>query len=288
MPREAVSEALRGRAGALSVATATSLPTVPLAARLAIALDPVLLAERVGLSPDPWQAALLRSDARHVLLLCSRQAGKSTVTALLAVDEVMHRAPALVLLLAPALRQAQELHRKIKGVLRDLGDLAPPLRQESALSLEFANDSRIIALPGQEANIRGYSAVSLLIVDEASRAPDALYQATRPMLAVSGGRVVLLSTPSGARGFFHDEWEHGGPDWHRVRITAHDVPRISAAWLAEERGRIGDYWYRQEYLTEFVATDDQVFSYDSVMAAIDDDVAPLFAGPLVTTLGNSP
>jgi hypothetical protein len=249
---------------------------VSLAERLAIALDPVLLAERVGLDPDPWQADLLRSDARQIILLCSRQAGKSTVSGLLAVDEMMHRSPALVLLLAPALRQAQELHRKIKGVLRDLGELAPPVRQESALTLEFANDSRIIALPGQEANIRGYSAVSLLIVDEASRAPDALYQSVRPMLAVSGGRVVLLSTPFGARGFFHAEWTQGGPDWHRVRITAHDVPRIAPEWLAAERVRIGDYWYRQEYLTEFVATDDQVISYDSVMAAIDHDVAPLF------------
>jgi hypothetical protein len=248
-----------------------------IAARLALALDPVRLAMRAGVAPDAWQADVIRTDVAQLALLCSRQAGKSTVSALLAVHEALFRAPALVLLLAPALRQSQELFRKIRDVLAALGDVAGPVSGESALGLEFASGSRIVCLPGNEATVRGFSSVRLLIVDEAARVPDALYQAVRPMLAVSGGRIALLTTPWGRRGFFFEEWERGGPGWHRVRITAHDVPRISAEWLAHERARIGDWWYRQEYLTEFVETDDQVFSYDTVMAAIRDDVAPLFA-----------
>ena len=243
-----------------------------------MALDPVLLAERAGLVPDEWQADLLRSDARQMLLLCSRQAGKSTVSSLLAVDEALHRAPALVLLLAPALRQSQELFRKVKSVLTALGPDAPPVRQESALTLELLTGSRIVCLPGNEATVRGFSAVSLLVVDEAARVSDALYQGVRPMLAVSGGRLVLLSTPFGRRGFFFEEYERGGPEWARVRITARQCPRISPEWLERERAQIGDWWFRQEYLCEFVDTDDQVFSYDSVMAAISPDVQPLFGG----------
>jgi hypothetical protein len=152
------------------------------------------------------------------------------------------------------------------------GDLV----HESALSLETAAGSRIVCLPGTEKTVRGYSNVSLLIVDEAARVADDLYQSVRPMLAVSGGRLLLLSTPFGKRGFFHHEYTEGGPDWRRVTVTAHEVPRISPAWLAAERARIGDWWYRQEYLCEFVETDDQVFGYDLVMSAISPDVAPLF------------
>lgn len=245
-----------------------------------MALDPVLLAERAGLVPDEWQADLLRSDARQMLLLCSRQAGKSTVSALLAVDEALHRAPALVLLLAPALRQSQELFRKVKGVLAALGDgVVPPVTQETALSLEFETGSRVVCLPGKEATIRGFSAVSLLVVDEAARVPDPLYQAVRPMLAVSGGRLVLLSTPFGQRGFFHHEATAGGPAWRRVTVTARDCPRIDPDWLAAERDRIGDWWFRQEYLCEFVDTESQVFGYDLVMSALSADVRPLFAEP---------
>ena len=44
------------------------------------------------------------------------------------------------------------------------------------------------------------------------------------MLAVSGGRIVLLSTPFGNRGFFYKEWSEGGEDWRKVTISARDCP----------------------------------------------------------------
>lgn len=248
-----------------------------LASDLAMALDPAHLARRVGIDPDPWQSDVLRTSAAQVLLLAARQSGKSTISSLLALDEAVHRPPALVLLLAPALRQSQELFRKVLTGLQGLGDLAPPIVAESALRLELANGSRIISLPGaNDATIRGYSNVALLVVDEAARVSDQLYQAVRPMLAVSGGRLVLLSTPFGKRGFFHHEYTEGGPEWHRALVTAYDVPRIDRAWLEAERARIGDWWFRQEYMCEFVETDDQVFGYDLVTSAVSSDVAPLF------------
>jgi hypothetical protein len=243
----------------------------------AVPLDPVELAQRAGIQPDPWQADVLQTTATQVILLAARQSGKSTISGLLAVDEAIHRPPALVLLLAPALRQSQELFRKVLDALRALDALAPPIVAESALRLELANGSRIISLPGaNDATIRGYSNVALLIVDEAARCADPLYMALRPMLAISGGRLILLSTPFGKRGFFHHEYTEGGPEWHRVKITADQCPRIDPAWLAAERERIGDWWYQQEYGCEFVETDDQVFGYDLVTSAVSSEVAPLF------------
>ena len=64
--------------------------------------------------------------------------------------------------------------------------------------------SRIISLPGDEKNIRGYSGVTLLVIYEAARVSDVLYRSVRPMLAVSKGRLVCLSTPFGKRGWFLD------------------------------------------------------------------------------------
>ncbi len=66
-------------------------------------------------------------------------------------------------------------------------------------------------------------------------------------------------------------------DWYRVKITADQCPRIKRDWLERERQLIGDWWYRQEYFCEFVETDSQVFSYDDIQAALDDDLTPLFA-----------
>ena len=77
------------------------------------------------------------------------------------------------------------------------------------LGMELINGSRIEALPGTEKTIRGFSGVDLLIVDEAARVADELYYAVRPMLAVSGGRLMMLSTPFGKRGVFYEEWTGG-------------------------------------------------------------------------------
>jgi hypothetical protein len=247
-----------------------------IAADLALALDPVQLAERCGITPDAWQARLLRSQARQAILLCSRQSGKSTVAAVLAVHTALYEPGALVLLLSPSLRQSQELFRKSLSIYAGVGRPVPA-EVESRLSLELETSSRIVSLPGRETTIRGFSGVHLLVVDEAARVPDELYQAVRPMLAVSGGRIVLLGTPFGKRGFFFHEWTEG-TDWERVRVTAEECPRIPRDWLERERQAIGDWWFRQEYMCQFVETEDQVFRYDEVMGALDASITPLFGG----------
>ncbi len=249
-----------------------------IASDLALALDPVQLAVRAGVTLDPWQADVLRSTEQQVILNVSRQAGKSTVSALLALHEALYRPPALVLLLAPALRQAQELYRKVRDAYFTLGQPVPTV-EESALRMELANGSRIIALPGKEATIRGFSGAALLLVDEASRVPDELYQAVRPMLAVSGGRLLLLSTPWGKRGFFFEEWTNG-EGWHRVRITAEQCPRIPSTWLARERLSLPRHVFDSEYMCQFGETLDSVFSHDDIQAALDPSVTPLFSRPL--------
>lgn len=239
--------------------------------------DAVLMAQRAGIEPDPWQADLLRSDDRQILLLCSRQAGKSTTSGVLAMHEAFHNAGSLTLVLSPSLRQSQELFRKVKDVYTALSPVGLPRTvEESGLRMELENGSRLIALPGTEETIRGFSGVDLLLVDEASRVKDDLYQAIRPMLAVSGGRIVLLTTPYGKRGFFFTEWTEGGDAWKRVKITADQCPRIDREWLERERKMIGDWWYQQEYMCQFVETDDQVFSYEDISSAINHDLQPLF------------
>lgn len=248
-----------------------------LATDLAIALDPVRLADRAGIAADPWQADVLRSGARQLIMLASRQSGKSTISSVLAVHEAVYRPGALVLVLSPSLRQSQELFRKCLDVYSALDRPVPPAA-ETKLTLELENGSRIVSLPGKEATIRGFSGVALLLVDEASRVPDALYQAVRPMLAVSGGRIVLLSTPFGRRGFFHHEWTEGGEDWHRLRVTADDCPRISREWLDAERRRIPAWVFEQEYGCEFKEREDQLFGDDDIDAAFVNDATQPQAG----------
>jgi len=239
------------------------------------ALSPITLAAHAGFTLDTWQRDVLLSDAHQIILLVTRQGGKSTVSSIRALHRALYTPASLVLLLAPSYRQSKELFRKVKDALAAL-PFPVAVASESALELEFTNLSRVVALPGKEATIRGFSGVALLIVDEASRVSDELYQAVRPMLAVSGGDILLLSTPFGKRGFFFHEWTEGGADWHRTKVTARDCPRIPKEWLEQERKSIGDWWYKQEYMCEFVETTDQVFSYEDIRRALDPTVKPLF------------
>jgi hypothetical protein len=241
---------------------------------LSLALDPSLLMVEAGLTPDPWQQQVLRSQAKRQLLLTSRQSGKSTVSAVLALHQAVYQPKSLVLILSPSLRQSQELFRKVQDVYRSLPN-RPGFDLENTLRLELSNGSRIVALPGREETVRGFSGVSLLIVDEATRVPDPLYYSIRPMLAVSNGRLICMSTPYGQRGFFFEEWEKG-PNWERTKITAHDCLRISGEFLVEERQALGEHWFRQEYLCEFVETEDQLFGHDLIQSALSDEVRPLF------------
>src|SRR5262249_18070834 len=116
----------------------------------------------------------------------------------------------------------------------------------------------------------------LVIVDEAAMAPDDLHIALSPMLAVGGGRLVLLSTPLGMRGFFYEQWAGDDPSWERIKVTAAQCPRIAPAFLEGERQRLGERWFRQEYECSFEQSVDQVFSTGSILDAFSSDEEPLF------------
>jgi hypothetical protein len=247
---------------------------VSLVEDLKLALDRVSFAKRLGLEPDPWQEELLRSTSERVLLNCCRQSGKSTMTAVVALHRALYHPGSLILCLAPALRQSQELFSKMAGFYRDLGRPVSAVT-ERKLSLELENRSRIITLPGSEKTIRGFSGTSLLILDEAARVEDELYFAVRPMLAVSGGALMMLSTPYGKRGVFFEVWE-SGLQWERYEVPASQCPRISEEFLEEERASLPPFIYRQEYECSFEETEDQVFTSELIDRALTDEVKPLF------------
>ena len=241
-----------------------------LALNLAHGLDPVAFAvDRLGFQPDPWQAELLRSGARQIALNCCRQAGKSTSTAIMALHTALYQPGALILLVSPSQRQSKELFGKVTDFLRAL-EPAQTLDEDNKLSCALGNGSRIVSLPGDGRTIRGYSAPALVIEDEAGYVTDELYNALRPMLLPSRGRLVLLSTPNGRRGHFFEVWDKG-EGWQRIAITGRQCPRIAAGFLDEERAALGPMIFAQEYEGEFIDSQSSAFSSEMVELALADD-----------------
>jgi hypothetical protein len=244
--------------------------------QLAHSLDPVLFAkEALGFDADEWQKALLRTTAPQVILNNSRQSGKSTASAIRALHRAIYVPGALILLISPSLRQSKELFGKVTGFLKSLQPAAV-LEEDNRLSCTLENGSRICSLPGDPKTIRGFSAPALILEDEAAFVDDELFAAIKPMLAVSRGQLILMSTPFGRRGHFFDTWQSGGDAWERFSVPASACPRISPAFLKQEMESMSEWRFKQEYECVFCETSDQIFSFDTIRAAFDADVKPLF------------
>ncbi len=211
--------------------------------------DAVVFAKMCGISPDPWQEKVLRSQSKRILLNCSRQSGKSTVSSLVACHHAVYNPGSTVLLISPSLRQSGELLRKVRDRLANLPG-CPDLDAESKTTIELPNKSRIISLPATESTIRTFTA-NLIIEDEAGDVPDDLFTAILPMLIVSRGRLVLAGTPKGRAGHFFEAWERGGAGWERYEISWDKCPRIDPKDIAIQQVAMRDKFI-QEYCCQFI------------------------------------
>jgi hypothetical protein len=242
--------------------------------------DPVRLLELAGFTPDPWQAEFIRSTAKREMLLCSRQTGKTTISAAKALATALTRRRCDVLVFSRALRQSVEFLRRASWFWAQSGKLLAAVT-ENKTEVEFENGSRIISLPGNPNGVVGFSA-GLVIIDEASRVMDDLYYFVRPMVAATNGDMIALSTPFGKRGWFFSEWEGLGADgkpkkagtdpWKRTKITALECSRLSAEFLEESRASMGEMFFGQEFMCEYVDTVMGVFPQWAIDRAMSDEV----------------
>lgn len=253
---------------------------------LIYALDPTKHFNVLKESPDDWQqsALLLRCPKINTIICTSRQAGKSTVISVKAANKAIYTTDALVLVLAPTERQSKELFLKIKKCIKATPG-APAILKENAKEIELSNGSRIVCLPGKAENVAGYSAPALVIIDEACYAKDNLYNTVSPMLAISKGELVLISTPFIRSGFFYDIWSDiKDESWLRIEIPATKVPRITPEFLAKERRRLGEWWFMSQYMCKFQEAQDSLITEDMIERAFhrkgEKDYKPLIlTGP---------
>ena len=241
---------------------------MPTKANLAkMVLDPAEILRAIGIEPDPWQQDFLNSYDQQTLLNITRQGGKSRAVSALALHTALFQPGSTTLIISPGQRQSTEVFHKIIEAYTAI-DRPVAATYETQLKLELANGSRILCLPGKEETVRCYSP-QLILIDEASRVPDDLYRAIRPMLTVSRGRIIALSTPFGQRGWFYHEWKSQNP-WRRIQIDARQHPRISAEVLDTELASMGQAWIDQEYLCLFTAMQGLVYpDFSKALAPID-------------------
>ena len=242
---------------------------------LRASVDVVAFAEKCGMDKahdmelEPRQKEILRTEGKRQIFCCCRQFGKSTLASIKALYTAVVRRQ-LVLVLAPTLRQSGEIFSKVKQFYRQMDD-PPEAVKDTTQELELVTGGRIVSLPSKEGNVRGFSKPGLIIEDESAWIDDAVRVAISPMLARSGGELLLVSTPNGRIGHFYNSWlaSQRSPNapWIGHKYTADDCKWLDATFLSNERLDMTESEYRQEYFCEFQESGGQVFRNQDIEAA---------------------
>ena len=233
------------------------------------------------LSYDKWQEEVLATTG-NICLCSGRQVGKSTVIAKDAGDFATKNPGVSILIIAAVERQAQELFQKVKYYLEDNYNayIEKGAKKPTLSKLQLNNGSIIRCLPtGTDGHgIRGFT-IDRLYADEAAFIPEMVWEAITPMLLTTGGDIILLSTPHGNTGYFHQAFYD--ETFTNFQISSEEVIKereITETWsalqrdkaiehLAREKTKMTELQYAQEYLGEFVDSLRQVFS-DKLIKAI--------------------
>lgn len=218
---------------------------------------------------DSWQKEILNTEG-NIALRSGRQVGKSTIVSIKAAQYALTHKNKTILVIASVERQAQLLFEKILATVYEMDSkqICKGKDKPTKHKLKLKNKSSIHCLPTGLSGygIRGYT-VDLLIADEAAFIPEDVWVAVSPMLAATGGNMILLSTPFGKGGFFYDCFTD--PTFTTFHISSEDCTRISEEYLIHQRERMSRLQYAQEFLGEFLDELRQLFSLHLIESCTD-------------------
>ena len=207
------------------------------------------------------------NDHRFNIVLKSRQLGLSTLVAAYAVWQAVFYKDKNILIIATKLAVAQNFIRKVKTYLKSMPKwlLVPIITANNKQQVEFSNGSQIKAVPTSEDAGRS-EALSLLIVDEAAfvRNFDELWMGLYPTLS-TGGRAILLSTPNGVGGQYHEIYtkaDRKENEFNPIKLMWDVHPERDDEWFNKETKNMSQKQVAQELLCDFASSGDTFLTND--------------------------
>ena len=198
---------------------------------------------------DPWQEEL-RACKKSATVVSGRQCGKTAGVSIVISDEAINVPNSFILIGAYVIEQAEHIFWKVKDYM--LTKHADKIVGRPTLHfMELKNGSKIIckAVGDTGAGMRGPT-VTLLVLDEAAFISDNAWVAIEPVISVSGGRTILLSTGQGKTGFFYRSTLN--KDIKQFKVSARNCPRHSKEYLDKKEKELSPIAFATEYLGEFL------------------------------------
>jgi len=246
--------------------------------------DPVYFAETYGkvISLDeglvpfklyPYQKEMFEhfNDNRFSIVLACRQSGKSISSCMYILWYALFHPDQTIAILANKGATAREMLARITLALENTPFfLQPGTKALNKGSIEFSNNSRIIAAATSGSSIRGLS-VNLLFLDEFAFVENAaqFYTSTYPVISSGNtSRVIVTSTANGIGNIFHKIYEgavQGTNEFKPFRVDWWDVPGRDEQWKDQTIANTSELQFQQEFGNTFFGTGNTLISADALM-----------------------
>ncbi len=217
--------------------------------------------------PYACQAAILLDRSPRRLIVKARQIGMSQTIALEAVHTALYEHDSTILFVSRNQDLAANLLAYCRNAIAGITDPPTEVVKNNDSEMTWANGSRILSLPANEATGRGFAAKRVYLDEFAYMSyASEIYRSVSPTVGL-GGRLTILSTPDGRANHFYQLWlgiEAG--EWSRHLIPWRQCPAYDAAWYERERPKYTASQWASEYEASFEASGQSVFSAADVDA----------------------
>lgn len=221
----------------------------------------------------PYQEKMFNhfNDNRFSIVLACRQSGKSISSVAYLLWYALFHSEKTIAVLANKGATAREMLARVTLMLENLPFfLQPGCKALNKGSIEFSNNSRIIAAATSGSSIRGMS-VNLLFLDEFAFVDNdaEFYTSTYPVIS-SGktSRVIITSTANGVGNVFHKIWEgavQGINEFKSFRVDWWDVPGRDEEWKRQTISNTSEIQFEQEFGNSFLGSGDTLISAEYLL-----------------------
>ena len=221
----------------------------------------------------PYQRRMFEQfqENRFSIVLACRQSGKSISACAYLLWYVLFNPEKTVAILANKGATAREMLNRITLMLENIPFfLQPGSKALNKGSLEFSNNSRILAAATSGSSIRGMS-VNLLYLDEfafVERAAE-FYTSTYPVISAGKDtKVIVTSTANGIGNQFHKIWEGSVQEineFKSFRVDWWDVPGRDEKWKEQTISNTSQLQFDQEFGNTFFGTGDTLVNADTLL-----------------------
>lgn len=219
------------------------------------------------------------NENRFNVVLASRQSGKSITSCAYLLWYLLFHPEVTVAVLANKGAIAREMIARVVTMLESVPFfLQPGVKILNKGSIEFSNDSKVVAAATSSSSIRGMS-INLLYLDEFAFVDDAetFYTATYPVIT-SGkdSKVIITSTANGVGNMFHKIYEsavHEQSEYKSFIINWYDVPGRDEKWKEMTIANTSEAQFEQEYGNSFLGTGNTLVNSNTLlgMMAVDPE-----------------